>query len=81
MTPLRLVIASHREQKGWTQDELAAKSGVSRITIARIESGKTTRVDFEVIERLAAALDVEPPGLLLQRVRAATKPPKKRGRE
>lgn len=59
LTRLRLV----RERRALTQQELAEKAGVHRITIARIETGvdeprpPTTR-------KLAAALEVEPEDLM-----------------
>lgn len=72
MTPLRLRVAELRGVKGWTQDELARRAGVNRVTVARIEAGGK-RVDFEVLEKLADALGVEP-GYLIERSK-----PKRRG--
>ena len=45
-----------REESGMTQQELADKSGVNRVTIALIESGKTKDVKASTIVRLAEAL-------------------------
>lgn len=55
--------------KGWTQEELASRAGVSRVTVVRIESqdDPPSRVDLKVLERLSDALDVDP-GLMLVRV-------------
>jgi transcriptional regulator with XRE-family HTH domain len=36
-----------------TQVELAEKSGVGRPAISNIENGKTSGIDFEVLEKLA----------------------------
>jgi transcriptional regulator with XRE-family HTH domain len=58
MTPLTLRLAELRRGKDWTIDELAERSGVSRATIGRLERKQTTRVDFEVLEKLANALGV-----------------------
>ncbi len=58
MSPLAFRVAELRKARGWTQEELAERAGVGRVTIARIESGKNRRVDLDVLERLAAAFDV-----------------------
>lgn len=38
MSPMGLRIKAMREAKGWTQDELAEKSNISRSQLAQIES-------------------------------------------
>jgi transcriptional regulator with XRE-family HTH domain len=43
-----------------TQVELAAKSGVSQGTIARIETGERKRVALRTVKALGAALEVDP---------------------
>lgn len=48
-----------REKRLLTQGELATKSDVSVVTIARLEGGKH-RARFSTVRRLAAALDVAP---------------------
>ena len=50
-----------RVRRALTQEALAAESGVSRIAIARIESGKPARLG--TIRKLAQALNVEPDAL------------------
>ncbi|MRH93599.1 helix-turn-helix domain-containing protein [Nocardia sp. SYP-A9097] len=52
-----------REAAGWTQDELAAASGVSRPVIARIELG-TASVQIDRLWDLAEALSTTPSALL-----------------
>jgi len=42
-----------------TQDELAAKAGVSKATIVALESGRT-RAFASTLRKLAAALEVQP---------------------
>ncbi len=44
-----------REKQGWTQETLAKKVGVARVTIARIEIGNR-RPSLDLLERLAKAL-------------------------
>lgn len=52
-----------REQKGLTQQELEALSGVNQATISGIETGaSSTRVN--TLRKLAAALGVSPGDLL-----------------
>ena len=43
-----------------TQVELAARSGVSQGTIARIETGERKRVALRTVKALSAALEVDP---------------------
>lgn len=45
-----------RKKHGMTQEELASKSGVSRVTISLIESGKSNSVKTWTIAKLADAL-------------------------
>ncbi len=47
-----------REKRGWTQERLAEKVGVSRVTIARIETANR-KPSLELLERLAKALKVK----------------------
>ena len=45
-----------RESKRWTQEQLSLKSGVSRISITRYESGQREPT-LTIAAKLAAALD------------------------
>jgi transcriptional regulator with XRE-family HTH domain len=47
-----------RLERFWTQEELAARSGVAVATIHRVESNQPARL--KTIRRLAEALGVEP---------------------
>ena len=69
MSPIRLRVAELRKAKGWTQDELAQRARVSRVTVNRIESAMNRRIDYDVLEKLADALGEEP-GFLIQRTTA-----------
>jgi transcriptional regulator with XRE-family HTH domain len=68
MTPLRVRLAALRKSTGWTIDELADQSGVSRATIIRLEQERTTRIDFDTLEKLAKAFNVKEPGSLIERI-------------
>lgn len=54
-------IREFRKQKNMTQEELAEKSGQSRGTIIRLESGKDIVTTTETLEAIANALGVSLP--------------------
>lgn len=47
----------YRETKGFTQEELAKKSEVSRNTISSIETDANINITYNVMKKLANALD------------------------
>ena len=55
---LRVELAKQRAARGWTYDELAERTGVSRRTLIAIETG-TTHGRLDSWHRIAQALDVE----------------------
>ncbi len=52
-----------RKKRGWTQEELAERSGVQAGEISRMEAGKRDP-QISTLEKLAAALEVRPGQLL-----------------
>ena len=72
MTPVHLRVRELREAKGISQAALSRESGVRRATINAIEGGQTTGVDFDVLEKLAKTLGVDP-GFLVVRTAAKRK--------
>jgi transcriptional regulator with XRE-family HTH domain len=58
-------IATLRLKKGWSQRELARKTGFSSATIQKIESGATEHPGLDVITALSHALNVHPMKLIL----------------
>jgi transcriptional regulator with XRE-family HTH domain len=58
MTPISIRLEPLRIAKGWSQAELARRSGVPQPTISRIEAGKSRAIDLDNLERLANALGV-----------------------
>jgi transcriptional regulator with XRE-family HTH domain len=64
MTPVVLRVRELREARGWSQRELARRAGVRQATLSAIENAQTTGIDFETLERLAKALDVDPAFLI-----------------
>jgi transcriptional regulator with XRE-family HTH domain len=78
VSPIRLRVKELREALNLTQEQLAERAGGVRIaTISAYESGRAIRPDLRVLERLAAALGVEP-GFLL--VRESEPRPKRKGK-
>lgn len=47
-----------REARKMTQDNLAIKSGVSRVTISMIENGNISDIKVSTLLKLASALEV-----------------------
>ena len=56
-----------RRARGWTQAELAARSGVERSHLAKIERGEVGEPRPATLRRLAGTLGVEPFDLLVGR--------------
>jgi transcriptional regulator with XRE-family HTH domain len=52
------LVRSCREQRGWTQEELAGRLGFSRVYISQIERGKRKLDKQEHIRRLASVLGI-----------------------
>ncbi|MEI9418823.1 helix-turn-helix domain-containing protein [Mesorhizobium sp. Cs1321R2N1] len=53
------LVMTHRKRAGYTQEQLAERAGVSIDTISKIEIG-ATGARFPMIEKIAAALEVDP---------------------
>ncbi len=56
---LRAQVRAARRQKGLTQAALAARSGTSRVTIARVEAGSVQEFRLGTISRLCEGLGLE----------------------
>lgn len=50
-------IKEFRLKKGFTQTELAAKAGVSRVTIIELENGTRENITIKTLQSIAVALD------------------------
>ncbi len=51
-----------RQEKGWTQEQLAVRAGTNQAVIQKIENGKSLRP--RKIDQIAAVLDVNPAWLM-----------------
>ena len=49
-----------REDKGWSQRQLADRAGVHKAVIADVEAGKTKIPAYDRLVRIARALGVDP---------------------
>ena len=52
-----------REDRGWSQEELAERAGIHRTYLSMVER-MTRNPTLDVLERIANALDAEPTDLL-----------------
>jgi len=66
MSPVRLRLKELRQAAHLTQAQLAKKVGVRQATINDLENDKSRRIELDLLERLAAALGVEPGALLIR---------------
>ena len=64
------LVAVHRRRHGWTQQDLAERTGMSPDMISRIETGGSG-ARFNTIEKLAAALAVDPAAFFMVDGRSA----------
>lgn len=60
------VIRQLREERGWTQGQLAQYTGVSRSYISQIEGGQRLRPSADILKSLAAKLDTSVDLILLK---------------
>lgn len=47
-----------REKMGFSQEELAEKSGISRVSISNLETGTVSEAKISTLRKLASALNV-----------------------
>lgn len=56
---IAMKIKKLREKRKWTQQQLANESGLSLVTIGRIEAGMRKNPDLDTRKKLAKALNIE----------------------
>ncbi|QKW15454.1 helix-turn-helix domain-containing protein [Verrucosispora sp. NA02020] len=54
------LIRDRRQAHGWTQDDLAERSGVGRVSIIRLEAGKLRAPEPGIVRSLCVALGIDP---------------------
>jgi len=64
-TGMGAYVRSHRQARGWTQEDLAARAGVTQPTLSDIERGKNILSSPDIRRRLATALGVSHLDLLV----------------
>lgn len=73
--PLRVVMANNvrrlRTARLWSQEHLAERAGLSQVYVSQIETAKTA-ASVNTIEKLAAALGIDPEALFARRSPAQT---------
>jgi DNA-binding Xre family transcriptional regulator len=64
MSPIALRLKELRQERGLSQAALAKRAGIRQATISELETGKSQAITFDVLERLARALQVAPGEIL-----------------
>ncbi|MDP9196931.1 MAG: helix-turn-helix transcriptional regulator [Pseudomonadota bacterium] len=71
MEDLRKTVARNlrrlRQEKGWSQEELAFRAEVDRSYISMLETGNSYSATITMLGKLAAALEIEPVELLTRK--------------
>src|SRR4051794_33240681 len=65
--PISLQIGERARQQGLTIKALAARAGVAYNTAHALATGRATRIDLDTLDRICAALQVEPGDLFIRR--------------
>ncbi len=69
MTPVRIRLLGQRLAAGLSQEQLAEMVGMAQADISRIETGKTSAISLDVLDRLCKALKCEPGDILVRKRR------------
>ena len=66
MTPVKIRLLEERKAAGLSQEQLAEMVGMAQADISRIETGKTSAISLDVLDRLCKALRCEPGDILVR---------------
>lgn len=69
--PVRLRIGEVARQQGLTIKALAERAGVAYNTAHALSTGRATRIDLDTLDRMCAALQVEPGDLFIRQAAQA----------
>ncbi len=64
---MKIRLLEQRQAAGLSQEQLAEMAGMAQADISRIETGKTSAISLDVLDRLCKALRCEPGELLVRR--------------
>ncbi len=67
MTPVKIRLLEQRKAAGLSQEQLAEMVGMAQADISRIETGKTSAISLDVLDRLCRALKCEPGDMLVRK--------------
>jgi len=60
MAAVKLRLRALRKDSGLTQEDLAIKAGLRQAMISNLETGKSQRISFAALGRIAKALGAKP---------------------
>ncbi len=66
MTPVKIRLLEQRKAAGLSQEQLAEMVGMAQADISRIETGKTSAISLDVLDRLCRALKCDPGDILVR---------------
>ena len=67
MTPVKIRLLKQRKAAGLSQEQLAEMVGMAQADISRIETGKTSAISLDVLDRLCRALKCQPGDILVRK--------------
>ena len=69
MPQVKIRLVDQRKAAGLSQEQLAEMVGMAQAGISRIETGKTSTISLDVLDRLCRALKCEPGDILVRKRR------------
>ena len=69
MTPVKIRLLEQRKAAGLSQEQLAEMVGMAQADISRIETGKTSAISLDVLDRRCRALKCQPGDILVRKGR------------
>ena len=66
MTPVEIRLLEQRKAAGLSQEQLAEKVAMAQADISRMETGKTSAISLDVLNRLCRALKCQPGDILVR---------------